>query len=132
MVGIDQAAEGVPAGGVGNHAAGADLFAIGQLHTHRLALLKQHLGNAGAAAEFTAVALEASHQFFGDHPHPPLGVIDAPGMAIGKHHARIDHGRAIGGHHRPAVALDVDEFKQDWILDVLAGHAAHVHRQPAG
>ena len=53
-------------------------------------------------------------------------------MAIGEHHARIDHRRAIGGHHAPAEALHVNEAQQVWILDVGASHRSHIHRQPAG
>ena len=78
------------------------------------------------------MALQPRHQLVCDHPHASFGVVDAAGMAIGEHHARIDHRRAIGGHHAPAEALHVNEAQQVWILDVGAGHRSHIHRQPAG
>ena len=78
------------------------------------------------------MALQARHQFLGDHPNASLGVVDAAGMAIGEHHARVDHRGEVRRHHRPAEALHVDQLEQLRITDVLAGHIAHVHRQPAG
>ena len=124
--------EGVPAGGIGDHPFGMDLLAVGQLHAYRLAALKQHLGDPGLVANGAAMALQAAHQFLGNHPHPSLGVVDTAGMAIGEHHPRVDHRGEIRGHHRPAEALHVDELQQGWIADVGSGHIAHVHRQPAG
>jgi hypothetical protein len=42
-------------------------------------------------------------------------------MPIAEHHAGIDHGREICQHGAPAIALDVDEAQQLWILQVLSG-----------
>ena len=53
-------------------------------------------------------------------------------MAIGEHHPRVDHRCEVGRHHAPAETLHVDELEQGRILDVGAGHIAHIHRQPAG
>ena len=78
------------------------------------------------------MALQATHQFLGNHPHPSLGVVDAAGMAIGEHHPCVDHGGEIRWHHRPAEALHVDELEQGRIADVGSGHIAHVHGKPAG
>ena len=108
------------------------LLATSQLHPHRLAILDQHLGDAGPVADRAAMALQAGHQLFGDHAHTPLGVVDAAGMAIGEHHPRVDHRCEVGRHHAPAETLHVDELEQGRILDVGAGHIAHIHRQPAG
>ena len=109
-----------------------DLLAVGQLHAYRLAALKQHLGDPGLVANGAAMALQATHQFLGNHPHPSLGVVDAAGMAIGEHHPCVDHGGEIRWHHRPAEALHVDELEQGRIADVGSGHIAHVHGKPAG
>ena len=48
----------------------ADDLAIGQLHPNGLAVLYHHLGDPRFVADGAAVALQALHQFFGDHTHP--------------------------------------------------------------
>ena len=78
------------------------------------------------------MAFKTVNQLFSDHTHTTTGVVDATGMAIGKHHAGIDHRGAIGWHHRPAEAFDVDELQQLLILDVLAGDRTDIEGQPAG
>ena len=126
------ARKGVPAGRVAHHAAGVDRFAIRELHAGGLAVLDQHLGDAGLVADLAAVALEARHQFLGDHPNASLGVVDAAGMAIREDHPGVDHRREVRRHHAPAEALHVDQLQQLLVLDVFAGHIADVEGQPAG
>ena len=41
-------------------------------------------------------------------------------------HTRVDHGRAVGEHRAPEVALDVDEAQQLRVADVLARDRARV------
>ena len=124
--------KGVPAGGIGDHPLGPDGLAIGQLHTNRLTVLEQHLGDPRLVANGAAMAFKTMNQLFSDHSNTTTGVVDATGMAIGKHHAGIDHRGAIGWHHRPAEAFDVDELQQLLILDVLAGDRTDIEGQPAG
>ena len=42
------------------------------------------------------------------------------------HHASIDHGRVLCQHCAPAVALDVNEAQQLWVLDILAGNVPSI------
>ena len=127
MGGIYQSAKGVPAGGVAHHAAGPQLFTTGQLHPHRSVVLQQDLGHTRLVANCAAMALQSRYQLFCDHTNAPFGVIDAAGMTIGEHHARIDHWGEIGGHHAPAETLHVNELEQGRIAEVLPRHVAHVH-----
>ena len=78
------------------------------------------------------MALQTLHQLLGDHADAALGIVDSTGMAIGEHHAGIDHRGAIRRHHRPAEAFDVDELQQLFVLDVVACHRPDVEGQPAG
>jgi hypothetical protein len=72
------------------------------------------------------MGLQPRDEFFGDHPNASSGVVDATGMAIGEHHAGIDHGGSVGGHHAPAEALHVDQLQQPGIPDVAPCHITHV------
>ena len=109
-----------------------DGFATGELNANGLVAVHEHARDAGLVANLAAVALEAAHQFPRNRANAAFGVVDAAGMAIGKHHAGIDHRGEIRWHHRPAEALHVNELEQLGIVDVLAGHIANVERQPAG
>ncbi len=56
---------------------------------------------------------------------PPTSL---PGWVSGMR-ARVDHGRAVGEHCAPEVALHVDEAQQLGVADVLARDRARVGRQ---
>ena len=76
--------------------------------------------------------LQTPHQPAADFSHTALGIVHAPRVAVRKHHATVDHGRAVSRHHGPAVALRVNDAQQLGITDVTPRHVPHVHGQPAG
>ena len=78
------------------------------------------------------MGFQTGHKFFSNHANAPLGVVDAPGVAIGEHHPRIDHRCAVRWHHRPAEALHVNQAQQVLITDVFPGDITDVERQPTG
>lgn len=58
--------------------------------------------------------------------HTPLGVVDAPVVAVTKHHASIHHRSEVSQHCAPAVALNVYEPEQFRILDMFACYITSV------
>ena len=64
--------EGVPAGGVGDHAVGMNDLSTGQLHPNGLTLLDQDLADLGFVPDGTTMALVMS-SYGGMEPPPSLG-----------------------------------------------------------
>ena len=124
------AREGVPARGIGDHPLRPHRFTIGELHPHRLAVLNQHIRDPRPVADFAAMPLQALHQLFRNHTNTTFRIVDATGVAIGKHHPGVDHRCTVRRHHRPAETFDVDELQQLFILDVLPGHRTNIEWQP--
>lgn len=55
-----------------------------------------------------------------------LGIVDATIMPIAEDHAGIDHGRKLCQHSTPAIAFDVDEAQQLWILREFSKYSGRI------
>lgn len=79
-----------------------------------------------------AMLLQAVSERLPQQAHPPFGVVDAAIVPITEDHASIDHGRHVGRHRAPAVALNVNEAQQLRITYVPTSHIARIGGQEAG